>query len=296
MKKNIIVITGGAGFVGSNLVERILDFKNFKIISIDDYSSGSKKNHIIDKRIKYIKTNTINISKVLKKYKFKINALFHFGEFSRIHQSFIDLKDCINSNVNGTRNVIDFCLNNKIKLIYSATSATLGNNGEDKNLSPYSLTKAHNLELLENYKKWFNLKYEVIYFYNVYGPKQISKGKMATVIGIFENQYLNHKRLTVVRPGNQTRKFTHISDTINVCILAWRKNLSSHYIISAQKSYSIIQIAKLFGNKIKFLPSRRGERFKSSIVKKNLNNKIILKKGKIDIKDYIRNFKRSHSL
>ena len=189
--KNVIVVTGGAGFVGSNLIEYLLSKeKKIKIFSLDDYSSGSKKNHIKNLRLRYINGNTKNISKILKKYKNKIHTIFHFGEFSRIYQSFVQMDECINSNTIGSNEVFTFCLKNKIKLVYSATSATIGNRGNDKNLSPYSFTKAKNLELLENLKRWFNFKYEIIYFYNVYGPKQIKTGKMATVIGIFENQYL----------------------------------------------------------------------------------------------------------
>ena len=184
--KNFLVVTGGAGFVGSNLIKHLLFKTKFKIISIDNYSSGSNKNHVKNNRVKYFKGSTLDIKKILNKYKSKIHTLFHFGEFSRIYQSFESLDDCLETNSISSNSVFKFCLNNKIKLIYSATSSSLGNNGYDKNLSPYSFTKSKNLELLENLKKWFNFKFEVIYFYNVYGPGQISKGKMATVIGIFE--------------------------------------------------------------------------------------------------------------
>ena len=175
--KNIIVVTGGAGFVGTNLISFLLKNSKCKILSIDNYSSGSKRNHIKDKKINYIKGNTKDISKILNSKKKKINAIFHFGEFSRIYQSFLNMGECINSNAVGSHAIFNFCLNNKIKLIYSATSASLGNKGRDKDLSPYAFTKSINLELLENLKKWFNMKYEIIYFYNVYGPSQISKGK-----------------------------------------------------------------------------------------------------------------------
>ena len=168
--KNIIVITGGAGFVGSNLINFFLKKNKYKVISIDDYSSGSKKNHILSKKVIYFNAHTKDISKVLNPYKNKINSIFHFGEFARIYQSFLQMNKCIQSNTIGTNAVFDFCLKNKIKLIYSATSASLGNRGKDKNLSPYAFTKSKNLEFLENLKKWFNFKYEVIYFYNVYGP------------------------------------------------------------------------------------------------------------------------------
>ncbi len=291
--KNYILITGGAGFVGSNLIKELILKTRFKIISLDNYSTGKKSNHINNKRITYLKSDTSKIHIVLKKYKSKINTIFHFGEFVRIYQSFIKFDECFLSNNIGTQAVFKFCLENKIKLIYSATSANLGNKGEDKNLSPYSFSKAKNLELLENLKNWFNFKYEVIYFYNVYGPKQICKGEMATVIGIFEKQFAENKPLTVVKPGNQTRRFTHISDTINVCFEAWKKNKCRHYSISNKKNYSIFQVAKMFKTKIVMLPKRQGERYASALINMNLSNKVHKRFGKIELKDYINNFIKS---
>ena len=291
MKKNIIVVTGGAGFVGSNLIYSLLKFKEFKIISIDNYLSGFKKNHIKNSRLKYINANTKDIDRILRKKKRQIHSLFHFGEFSRIYQSFNNFNDCMTSNDIGTKEVFSFCLKNKIKLIYSATSATFGNKGFDKNLSPYAFTKAKNLELLENLKKWFNFKYEIIYFYNVYGRNHIKSGDMATVIGIFEEQYKKRKNLTVVKPGSQTRRFTHIEDTIKVCVEAWLKNKNKHYSIAAKKSYSILEVSKIFGGKIKLLPLRPGERFSSKLTRMSLSNKVIRRYGKIDLKDYIKKFK-----
>ena len=222
--KNFIIVTGGAGFVGSNLIELLLKKTNNIIISLDNYSSGTRKNHIINSRVKYIKGDTLNIKKIFAKNKNNIKSIFHFGEFSRIYQSFKKFDECYASNSIGSKAVFKFCLDNKIKLIYSATSASLGNDGDDKNLSPYAFTKSKNLELLENLKKWFNFKFEVIFFYNVYGPRQIKVGEMATVIGIFENQYLKKKPLSVVKPGTQTRRFTHINDTVNVCYQAFKSN------------------------------------------------------------------------
>ena len=290
MKKNIIVVTGGAGFVGSNLICNLLKFKKYKIISIDNYSSGTKKNHIMDKRIKYLKCNTNEIEKKLKKFRKKISVVFHFGEFARIYQSFKKYNECFKSNSIGSKAVFTFCLDNKIKLVYSATSASLGNDGNDKNLSPYAFTKAKNLELLENLKNWFKLKYEVVYFYNVYGPRQICSGDMATVIGIFEHKYKLGESLPVVRPGTQTRRFTHIDDTIKVCVDAWRINKNIHYSISSKKSYSIYQVARMFGNKIKYLPKRPGERFASALTELNLSNKVHKRFGNKDLSDYINNF------
>ena len=289
MKRDKIIITGGAGFVGTNLINLLLKKTKYKIISIDNYSSGSKKNHIKSRRVSYIKADTKNISKILTQPK-NINSIFHFGEFARIYQSFIKMNECINSNSIGSNAVFNYCLKNKIKLIYSATSASLGNKGKDKNLSPYSFTKAKNLELLENLKKWFNFKYEVIYFYNVYGPYQICKGRMATVIGIFENNYKKKKFLPVVKPGTQTRRFTHIYDTVEICYLAWKKNLCRHYSIAHHKNYSILEVAKMFECKIKYLPKRPGERYASALTSMNLSNKVHKYFGKIDLKKYISSF------
>ena len=289
MSKNKIIVTGGAGFVGTNLITLLLKKTKFKIISIDNYSSGSKKNHIKNSRVKYFKSDTKNISNVIKKPK-EIQSVFHFGEFARIYQSFLNMNKCIEYNTIGSNAVFNFCLENKIKLIYSATSASLGNKGKDKHLSPYAFSKAQNLELLENLKKWYKFKYEVIYFYNVYGPHQICKGPMSTVIGIFEDHYKKRKALPVVKPGSQTRRFTHIFDTVNICYLAWKKNLCRHYSISNIKSYSIIDVAKMFKFKIKFLPKRAGERYASALTNKNLSNKIFKYFGSTNLKDYISDF------
>ena len=292
--KNFIVVTGGAGFIGSNLIEFLLKNTKFKIISLDNYSTGNKKNHIKNVRVKYLKCNTSDINNILNKYRKKIISIFHFGEFARIFQSFKKFDECYQSNSIGSKAVFKFCLDNNIKLIYSATSASLGNNGNDKNLSPYAFTKSKNLELLENLKKWFKFKYEVIFFYNVYGPRQIKVGDMATVIGIFEHQYLNRKPLTVVRPGTQTRRFTHIHDTVKICYEAFKSNKCKYYSISSKNSYSILEVAKMFKSKIVMLKPRVGERYASALTKISSNNKIIQKYGNLQLKHYISSFIKSH--
>jgi len=288
--RNILVVTGGAGFIGSNLISELLKFKKFRILSIDNYSSGLSKNHIKSKRIKYLKGSTKNIEILLKSYIGRIHSIFHFGEFARIYQSFKKINECFTSNIEGSSNVFNFSLKNKIRLIYSATSASLGNKGQDMNLSPYAFSKAKNLELLENLKSWFGFRYEVIYFYNVYGERQICKGDMATVVGIFEDHFKKKKKLPVVRPGTQIRRFTNVYDTVKACIFAWRSNKCKHYSIASKQSYSIIELAKLFKSKIRYLPIRKGERFASALTKMNLNNKIIRLSAKIKLKDYVNNF------
>ena len=204
------------------------------------------------------------------------------------------MNECIESNTVGTNAVFNFCLKNNIKLIYSATSASLGNNGRDKNLSPYAFTKSKNLEMLENLKKWFKMKYDVVYFYNVYGPKQIETGTMATVIGIFENHYKRKISLPVVKPGTQSRRFTHINDTVKICYLAWKKKQFKHYSISNKKSYTITKVAKLFISKIKFLPPRKGERYASALTNISESNKVYKYFGNIQLTDYISNFLKKH--
>ena len=288
--RNILVVTGGAGFIGSNLIYELLKLRKFKIISIDNYSSGSSRNHIKNKKVKYLKGNTKDIEILLKSHIDKIHSIFHFGEFSRIYQSFRKINECFSTNIEGSLKVFNFAFKNKIRLIYSATSASLGNNGKDINLSPYAFSKAKNLELLENLKKWFNFRYEVVYFYNVYGERQICKGDMATVVGIFEDFFKRKKKLPVVKPGTQSRRFTHVNDTVKACIFAWKKNKCKHYSIANKQSHSIIKLARMFKTKIIYLPKRKGERFTSALTKINLNNRIIRLTAKIKLHDYIKNF------
>ncbi len=288
-----IVVTGGSGFIGTNLIKTLAINKNYKIISLDNYFTGSKKNHIKEKNVRYINGDTKNISKILNSIKKNISVIFHFAEFSRIAQSFDYRNDCFQSNIHGSYEVINFCLLNKIKIIYSATSASLGNYGLDQNLSPYAFTKSNNMNLIMNLNEWFGLKYEIIYFYNVYGPHQIYKSSMAAVVGIFEEYFKKKKPLPVVKPGTQSRKFTHVQDTVDACIYAWKKNKNAHYSISNNKSYSIIQLAKLFSSKIKMISERRGERFNSSIVKKIRKKRIFNLVGKRSLHQYVRDIKKN---
>ena len=290
-KKKFIVITGGVGFIGSNLIEFLLNKTQDHIISIDNYTYGYKKNEIKNKRVKYIKNQTSNIFNILNRYKKNIKVIFHFGEYARIHQSFRDYDKCFSSNIIGTSKVLEFCTKNKIKIIYSATSASLGNKGKDQFLSPYAYSKAQNLKMITQLNRWFGLKYEILYFYNVYGKRQISTGKMATVIGIFEECYKKNKPMPVVKPGNQSRKFTHIADTVNGCYLAWKKNRNSHYSLANNKSYTIKNVAKMFSSQVKYLKPRLGERFKSVVIDRVSNTKINRIDCRLNLRDYISKFK-----
>jgi UDP-glucose 4-epimerase len=289
--KNLIIVTGGAGFIGSNLIELLLEKTTYQIISLDNYLSGTKKNHILNSRVNYLRGDTLDFFKYFKKKKKKIKVIFHFGEFSRIAQSFDSIENCFKSNISGTQEVIKFCLENKIKIIYSATSASLGNSQEDQHLSPYAYSKSVNMNLITNLNKWFNFKYEIIFFYNVYGPRQIlGSNNMAAVIGIFCQQYIDKKPLTIVLPGTQSRKFTHVKDTVELCYSAWQKNKNRYYSISSPKSYPIKSVAKLFSKNFKYIKERKGERFRSTTINSIRGTKLINLYGKRDLKDFIENF------
>ena len=247
--KKIIVVTGGAGFIGSNLIKYLIIKTNYNIISIDNYSTGKRKNHVKSKRVKYIKCENKNISTSLNGFKKRILTVFHFGEFSRIFMSFKLINQCYNSNMLGTFNVVKFCSENNIRIIYSASSSKFGNDGKDEHLSPYSWSKSKNIEFIKNFSKWYNLKYEILYFYNVYGNNHIKNNRMAAVRGIFESQFQKKKPLTVVKPGTQIRDFTHVADLVRGWYLAFKKRKNSEYMLGTKKTYSVIQIAKMFKEK-----------------------------------------------
>jgi len=288
-----ILITGGAGFLGSNLISFISrNFKYDKIISIDNYSSGTKKNHIINKNIKYLNLDCRDIFKNKQLLNYKPKFLFHFGEFSRVVPSFDIDRKCLDYNIIGTLNVVKYALKNRSKLVYSATSMQLGEK-ENQNLSPYAWSKSKNVELIENFSKWYGLDYSLAYFFNVYGKKQINSGAMASVIGIFEKQYLSKKSLTVVKPGTQKRDFTHIDDVINGTILCAIKGKKKAYYIGSGKSYSVIKVAKKFKNKIRYLSRRPGEKFTGKANLKLAKNELGYRPNK-DLFNYNDVFKKNY--
>ena len=287
--KNII-ITGGAGFIGSNLVETILR-KNLakKIYVIDNYSSGSKKNHKKNKIIQYIKNDTKNIFEISQLKKANIDFIFHLAEFSRIVQSFEFFDNCWESNIQGTKKIIEFALHKNAKLIYSASSSKFGNEN-NQYLSPYAWTKAKNVELIKCYKQWYGLNYVICNFYNVYGPRQIKNHYMSAVIGIFENQYLNNEPLTVVSPGNQKRDFTHVYDIVEGFIEAGFNRVNQEYQLASGKLLSLLQVAKMFNHKIKMIPKRPGERWSSKRDSLLKSKRDLNFKAKYSLSDYIKEF------
>ena len=255
-----ILVTGGAGFVGSRLIMRLVRDSSLQITSLDNYFTGTKNNHVPG--VDYITGDTKDIDKLVN---FKPDIVFHFGEYSRISTSFDDIDKVWEYNIKGTYEVLKFCKKNKSKLLYSASSTKFGDGGQNKFASPYAFFKSQNVDLVNTYCDWYSVDYAICYFYNVYGSGQITKGKYATVIGIFENQYIEDKPITVVSPGTQKRDFTHVDDIVNGLILLMSKGSGDGYCFGTGKSYEINKIAKMFKNDVKYIPERKGERQNSSI-------------------------------
>ena len=255
-----VLVTGGAGFIGSHLCEKLADDGN-EVISLDDYSTGNEKNHT--DKVVYIKGETKNIDKLIN---FSPDIIYHLGEYSRVEQSFDDIERVWRSNKDGIFAVLQFCRKTKAKLIYAGSSTKFGDGGLGRSQSPYAWTKSSNTELVENYGNWFGVKYAITYFYNVYGGREISTGKYATLIALFEEKYKNREPLTVVSPGTQLRNFTHIEDIISGLVLVGKKGQGDNYGIGCSQSFSILDIAKMFGSEVEFLPERKGNRMSSSVV------------------------------
>lgn len=278
--KELIVVTGGAGFIGSHLIEKLI--KDFDVISIDNYFTGTRNNHI--QGAKYLNGKAENIKTLLKDIR-EPKYLFHLGEYSRVEQSFEDIDLVWEYNKNGIFAVLEYLKDKNTKLIYAGSSTKFGDDGLGRTQSPYAWTKATNTELVVNYGKWFNVKYAITYFYNVYGGREISQGKYATLIGLFKNLYNNKLPLTIVSPGTQERNFTHISDIVEGLLLIAEFGIGDEYGIGADKSYTIKEIAELFQSEIKYIPERKGNRLTAEV--KTEKTKKLGWTAKSSLEDYI---------
>ena len=260
MDKKTILITGGAGFIGSHLIERLVKDKANKIISLDNYFTGSRDNHIPG--AEYREGHTKDIERHVPETP---DIIYHLGEYSRVEKSFNDIEFVWDLNKVGTFAVLEFCRKRNIKIVYAGSSTKFGDGGLGRDQSPYAWTKASNTELVRNYGKWFNLPYAITYFYNVYGPREISTGSYATVIGIFKELYKQGKPLTVVSPGTQTRNFTHVDDIISGLMLVGNNDEGDDFGIGSKTEYSILDVARMFSSEIVMLPKRKGNRMHSDI-------------------------------
>ncbi len=258
MKKALV--TGGAGFVGSHLCQRLLE-KGYEVTSLDNYFTGSEKNHI--EGVTYIKGNTEDIEKLID---FTPDYIYHLGEYSRVEQSFEDIKIVYRYNKIGTFAVLEFTRKTGAKLIYSGSSTKFGDGGLGRSQSPYAWTKASNTELVINYGQWFNIPYAITYFYNVYGPREIESGKYATLIALFKEKMRKGEVLTVVSPGTQKRNFTHVDDIINGLVLVGENGYGDEFGIGSGEAYSILEVAQMFGGEIEMLPPRAGNRMLADVM------------------------------
>jgi len=260
MRKKILV-TGGAGFIGSNLCERLVENKNFEIYSLDNYFTGSKQNHI--EGVTYIEGDASNIDKLVT---FVPDVIYHLGEYSRVEQSFEDIERVWKYNKEGIFAVLQFVRKTGAKLIYAGSSTKFGDGGAGKSQSPYAWIKATNTELVENYGNWYNISYAIVYFYNVYGKREIQNGKYATLIALFKEKMKNGEALTIVSPGTQKRNFTHIEDIIDGLILVGEKGYGDGFGIGSPEAYSVKEIAEMFGGHIQMLPERKGNRMTADVM------------------------------
>ncbi len=287
-KIKTILVTGGAGFIGSHLIEELLKDKRNRIISLDNYFTGSEKNH--QPGAEYIKGETKDIEKFIKS---KPDIVYHLGEYSRVLTSFDDIDTVWRLNVQGTSAVLEYCRKNAVRLVYAGSSTKFGefDDKEDgKNQTPYAYFKATNTDLVNNYGKWFGLDYAITYFYNVYGGREIRDGKYATLIGIFCDKYQKSEPLTIVSPGTQKRAFTHVEDTVRGIIAVGELGQGDGYCIGNGKEYSVLEIARMFGGEGKMLPARKGDRNFSKIDPSKM--KSLGWAPRRDVSDYIENFKK----
>lgn len=259
MKK--ILVTGGAGFVGSHLCERLAQNREYEVYSLDNYFTGSEANHVPN--VTYLKGHTQDVAELVK---FRPDMVYHLGEYSRVEQSFSDMQKVWQYNKDGTFAMLEFVRQAGCKIIYAGSSTKFGDGGLGRSASPYAWTKASNTELVMNYGNWFNVPYAITYFYNVYGPREISTGKYATLIALFKERMRSQQNLTVVRPGTQKRNFTHIDDIIDALVLVGEHGYGDEFGIGSDEAYSILEIAQLFDGRIEMLPERRGNRMQAEVI------------------------------
>jgi UDP-glucose 4-epimerase len=289
--KKIILVTGGAGFIGSHLIGSLVKDDDNSVFSLDNYFSGSKENHI--EGATYIEGHTKDIEMLIE---FKPDIIFHLGEYSRVEQSFFEFSTVWKSNMEGTFAVLEFCRKHDSKIIYAGSSTKYGDDGMGKDQSPYAWTKASNTELVRNYGDWFDIKYAITYFYNVYGPREISSGKYATLIAIFKKKFIDKEPLTVVSPGTQLRNFTHVEDIVRGLVMVGQQGQGDDYGLGADEAYSILEISNMFGGEIVMLPARKGNRMNATLDVSRAKNELgwhAEKKVSVHISEFIESLKKN---
>ena len=281
MQKKLVVVTGGAGFIGSHLCERLVN-DGHDVISLDNYSTGSEENHVA--QVDYRRGHTKDIASLIPETP---DLVFHLGECSRVEQSFADVKTVLDSNLIGTSGVVEFVKERNIKLVYAGSSTKFADAGIGRDQSPYAWSKAINTELVRNYGEWFGVDYAITYFYNVYGERERGDSQSGTVIGIFAERQAAGLPLQVRLPGSQRRNFTHVSDIVEGLVLVGERGSGDEYGIGHQVSYSILEVAELFGGDVEYLPERPGNRQSSGIDVRRTELELGWK-PKLNLPDYIK--------
>ncbi len=258
LQNKTIVVTGGAGFIGSRLCARLAALGN-TVISLDNYFTGLRTNHVPG--VDYREGHTKHIAKHITE---PVDLVYHLGEYSRVEISFREPQLVLEYNAEGTAGVLEFCRKQNVKIVYAGSSTKFADGGLGRDQSPYAWTKATNTELVCNYGAWYGLPYAITYFYNVYGPGERA-GSYGTVIEIFRQQYAQGKPLGVVSPGTQKRNFTHVDDIVDGLLLVGEKGEGDEFGLGAREAYSVIEVAEMFGSTVEMLPERQGNRMSAML-------------------------------
>jgi UDP-glucose 4-epimerase len=285
----IILVTGGAGHVGSHVIEQLLKDPSNRVISLDNYFTGKKENHI--NGAEYREGHTKDIEKIVPETP---DIIYHLGEYARIATSFDDVEKVFEMNAVGTFAVVEFCHQRKVdKLVYAASSTKFAVEGDGRHQSPYGFTKANNVDLINDYGRWYGLPYAICYFYNAFGPRESSDDKYGTLIAKFERAYLENKPFKVVKPGTQMRNYTYVGDLARGIILVGEKGQGDGYTLSNKKQFSVIEIAKAFGAKnVKYIDGSPGRAESGKSPNKARDE--LGWETTVDVIDYIKDFTKNH--
>ena len=256
--KKLILVTGGAGFIGSYLCARLAK-DGHRVISLDNYFTGSRENHVAG--VEYREGHTKDIEKHITETP---DLIYHLGEYSRVEKSLEEPALVWDLNKNGTFGIVEFWRKRGGKLVYAGSSTKFGDGGLGRDQSPYAWTKATNTELVRNYSIWYDLSHAIAYFYNVYGHGERA-GSYGTVIEIFKQKHLSGEPLTITSPGTQKRNFTHVDDIVNGLILVGADGTGDDFGIGDEHAYSILEVAQMFGGEIIMKPATQGNRMVSDI-------------------------------